>query len=136
MIRAVSHMNIYVLNQDKALEFYTQKLGFEVRTDFSMENGFRWLTVGPKGQPELEIILASPKAGGMFDEESAAHLTAILEKGLMGSGIFNTTDCRGTYEELKARGVEFISPPKETFYGVEALFKDGCGNWFSMTERK
>ena len=135
MIKKLSHATIYVTNQDAAHDFYVNKLGFEVRTDFTME-GFRWLTVGPKSQPELEIVLMEPKAGMMYDEETVAQLRALIEKGVMGAGVFNTDDCQATYEELKSRGVEFLSPPTERFYGIEALFKDNSGNWFSLTQHK
>lgn len=135
MIRKLSHSTIFVSDQDKALEFYTKVLGFELRTDFAMENGFRWLTVGPKTQPDLEIILYSAKAGGSIDAETAAHLKAVLDKGLMGAGVFETDDCQATYAELLAKGVEFLQPPQVRPYGVEAVFKDGCGNWFSLTQR-
>src|SRR5262245_59463621 len=70
-----------------------------------------------------------------LDEETVTHLRALLEKGVMGAGVWEADDCRATYEELKAKGVEFVSPPQEQFYGIEAIFKDGCGNWFSMTQR-
>jgi catechol 2,3-dioxygenase-like lactoylglutathione lyase family enzyme len=136
MITKLSHVNIYVLDQDAALEFYTQKLGFEVRTDFKMDNGFRWLTVGPKSQPELEIILFAVKPDMGMDAETAGHLRAILEKGGFGGGVLEVDDCRATYEDLKSKGVEFVSPPNETFYGIEAIMKDNSGNWFSMTQRK
>lgn len=136
MIERISHTTVYVLDQEKALQFYTQKLGFEVRVDFKMDNGFRWVTVGPKTQPELEIILFEVKAGGRYDEESANHLKAILEKGVLGGAVLSTSDCRATYEELVSKGVEFVSPPTETFYGIEAILSDGCGNLFSMTQRK
>jgi catechol 2,3-dioxygenase-like lactoylglutathione lyase family enzyme len=135
MIRKLSHATFFVTDQDKALAFYTQTLGFEVRTDFAMEGGFRWLTVGPKTQPDLEIILYSAKAGGMIDAETAAHLKAVMDKGLMGAGVFETDDCQATYEELRAKGVEFLQPPQARPYGVEAVFRDGCGNWFSLTQR-
>lgn len=135
MITKLSHATIYVLDYDKALEFYTQKLGFEVRADFPMDGGFRWLTVGPEGQPNMELVLYKPQAYGRLDEEAAGHIRAVLERGLMGAGVFDTDDCRRTYEELQARGVEFISPPQENPYGIEAIFKDGNGNWFSLTQR-
>lgn len=134
MIRRLSHATFYVIDQDKALQFYTQALGFELRMDFAMENGFRWLTVGPKGQPDVEIILYSAQAGAMLDETMAGHLQALLAKGLMGAGVFETDDCQATYEELLAKGVEFLQPPQARPYGVEAVFKDGCGNWFSLTQ--
>lgn len=134
MISKLSHATIYVNDQKRALEFYTTQLGFEVRTDFTMEGGFRWLTVGPKGQPDLEIILYAIGSGGMMDETASAHLKAILDKGVMGAGVFETPDCQKTYEELSGKGVEFIQPPQARPYGVEAIFKDGCGNWYSLTQ--
>lgn len=133
MISKLSHATIYVLNQEEAKDFYTNKLGFEVRTDLTLE-GFRWLTVSPKSQSDLEIVLMEAKAGPMIDETTAQQLREFIHKGLMGAGVFNTEDCRATYEELKRKGVEFISPPQERPYGVEALFKDNSGNWFSLTQ--
>ncbi len=135
MISKLSHATIYVTDQNKALDFYTQKLGFEVRTDFTMDGGFRWLTVGPKGQPDLEIILYGV-GGGMMDEATVGHLKAVLEKGAMGAGVFETSDCQTTFKELSSKGVEFIQPPQDRPYGVEAIFRDGCGNWFSLTQHK
>ncbi|HSE40546.1 MAG TPA: VOC family protein [Acidobacteriota bacterium] len=136
MITKLSHITIFVKDQEKAKDFYVGKLGFEVRTDAKMDSGFRWLTVGPKEQPDLEIVLVEPKPGPMFNEATAAQVQKLLDQESMGGGVFETEDCKATYEELKARGVEFTSPPKEQFYGIEALFKDGLGNWYSMTERK
>ena len=134
MISKLSHATIWVTDYDKALDFYTTKLGFEVRTDVKMDNGFRWLTVGPKGQPDLELILSQPRVEGVMDEDFVKHIKAILEKGIMSPGVFDTADWRKTYEELKAKGVEFIQAPKENPYGIEAIFKDGVGNWFSLTQ--
>jgi catechol 2,3-dioxygenase-like lactoylglutathione lyase family enzyme len=136
MITKLSHATIYVLNHDEAKDFYVNKLGMEVRTDAKMDNGFRWLTVGPKDQPDMEIVLMEIKAGQLWDEATAETMRSLVKKGSLGSGVFEASDCRATYEELKTKGVEFISPPKEQFYGVEALFKDNSGNWFSMTEQK
>lgn len=136
MITKLSHASIFVLDYDQALDFYVGKLGLEVRNDFKMDNGFRWVTVSPKDQPELEIILYEPHPMGQIDQETAEQLRSLLEKGVLGCGVFTTDDCRRDYQDLKAKGVEFIQPPKETFYGIEALFRDGCGNWFSLTERQ
>lgn len=133
MITRLSHYSIYVLDQDQAYDFYVNKLGFEVVTDVTMDNGFRWLTVKPKDQKDAEIVLMPVKAGSMFDEQSAAQLRDLIQKGKLGSGVFETNDCRATYAELKAKGVEFKSEPKDEFYGTEALFKDNSGNWFSLT---
>lgn len=133
MIKKLSHATIYVTNQEEAKRFYTEKLGFEVRTDVTME-GFRWLTVGPKTQPDLYIVLMEPKAGFMFDEATVKSLRELIQKGALGAGVFDTEDCKATYEELKGRGVEFLSPPQERPYGIEAIFKDNSGNWFSLTQ--
>ncbi len=136
MITRLSHATIYVTDQNKALDFYTNKLGMQVKTDFTMDNGFRWVTVGTKDQPDLELILYAVGSGGMMDETTAAHLRAVLEKGVMGGGVLEADDCCKTYEQLKSKGVEFVSPPQERPYGIEAIFKDGCGNWFSLTQHR
>ena len=137
MITKLSHTSFFVLDQDKAYDFYVNKLGFKVNTDATMENGFRWLTVTAPEQPDLEIVLfpANNKNNGL-DEETNKALKLLLEKGVMGAGVMSTPDCRATYEELKAKGVTFKSEPKEQFYGIEAVITDGCGNWFSMTQPK
>lgn len=137
MITRLTHASLYVLDQDKAFDFYVNKLGFRVNTDAKMENGFRWLTVTPPEQPELEVVLL-PVTGEhvMFDAETADLFRRLLEKGAMGAGVWETNDCRATYEELKGKGVEFKSEPKQQFYGLEAIMTDGCGNWFSMTEHQ
>jgi predicted enzyme related to lactoylglutathione lyase len=143
MIQRMSHSAIFVMDQDVAKDFYVNKLGFDITMDESMPNGFRWLTVSPKGQPELQIILMkvapSPFSNGGMQKIQPSDVDSIrdlMKKGAFGAGVFQTSDCRRTYEELKARGVEFVSPPKEQFYGVEAVFKDPFGNWFSMTQPK
>jgi catechol 2,3-dioxygenase-like lactoylglutathione lyase family enzyme len=136
MITKLSHVTLFVNNQDEAKRFYVDTLGFEVRTDHTMEGGFRWLTVGPKTQPELEIVLLEPKAGPMLDDEAASAVRLLLKKGVLGAGVFQVDDCRRTYDELKLRGVQFKGAPEDRFYGVEAIMSDGLGNWFSMTQPK
>jgi predicted enzyme related to lactoylglutathione lyase len=136
VITRLSHATLYVLDQSEALTFYRDKLGFEVRADMAMDNGFRWLTVGPKTQPDLEIILMAVKESPMFAADKVAMLRQLLQGGALGAGVLEVDDCQQTYEEMKAKGVEFMSPPTERFYGIEALFKDNSGNWFSMCQRK
>ena len=133
MIQRISHSSVFVLDQDRAKTFYTEKLGFEVRTDVSME-GFRWLTVGAPGQPDHELVLMPLQAGPMMDEKTCQTIRGLIEGGKLGAGVLATADCRKTYEELSARGVEFIQPPTEQSYGIEAVLKDDSGNWFSMTQ--
>ncbi|HEX9513080.1 MAG TPA: VOC family protein [Puia sp.] len=135
MITKLSHATLFVLDQQRAYDFYVTTLGFKVGTDATMENGFRWLTVIPPDQPDLEIALLSPLEGNMYpDPETRAAFKTLLERGALGAGVLHTPDCRATYEELKAKGVAFKSEPKEQFYGIEAVITDGLGNWFSMTQ--
>lgn len=134
MLQKLSHATIYCLDQDKAKAFYTEKLGFEVRNDIVL-GGFRWLTVSPKGQPDLELVLMPTHPGPMMDEATCAALRGLIQKGVLGPGVFETADCKTTYEELKARGVEFLGPPQERPYGVEAMLKDDSGNLFSVVQR-
>jgi hypothetical protein len=102
-----------------------------------MENGFRWLTLTPPDQPDIEIPLLAPLHNGMgYTEEVRNAFKTLLENNALGAGVLYTPDCRATYEELKAKGVEFKGEPKEQFYGIEAIIMDGCGNWFSMTQPK
>jgi len=74
--------------------------------------------------------------GPKLQEDDVANIKALVKKGAFGAGVFDTADCRKTYEELKAKGVEFLAPPKEEFYGIQAVFRDPFGNWFSLTEPK
>jgi catechol 2,3-dioxygenase-like lactoylglutathione lyase family enzyme len=135
MITKLSHASIYVLDQDEAYDFYVNKLGFNVHTDAPMGPGMRWLTVCPKEQPDLEISLMPIKAGMMFSEEAAEQLRNLVKNGTFGFGVFETNDIYATYEELKAKGVEFSKAPTKEFYGIEALFKDNSGNWFSLGQK-
>jgi catechol 2,3-dioxygenase-like lactoylglutathione lyase family enzyme len=135
MIQRLSHATIYVLDQDAARDFYVNKLGFEVRMDQRMDNGFRWMTVSPKGQPDFQLILMQVD-GPNIQPDVAATLRGLLERGKLGGAVLQTDDCRATYEELKDKGVEFLSPPADRFYGVEAVLKDNSGNWFSMNQMK
>jgi len=134
MIRRMSHATIFVENQEEALAFYRDKLGFRVHTDAKINDDFRWLTVCTNDDPDFELILLEPKPGMLMDEETSKQMRAIMAKGVLGAGAFNTDDCQGTYDELKAKGVEFISAPAQRPYGIEAVFKDNSGNWFSLTQ--
>jgi catechol 2,3-dioxygenase-like lactoylglutathione lyase family enzyme len=145
MIQKMSHTTIYVLDQDVAKDFYVDKLEFELKADYSSPNGFRWLTVAPKGQAEIEITLMKVGSGGQFGKRGEAGestrkdvdaMAGLLKKGWFSAGVFQTADCRKTYEEYKAKGVEFVSEPKDEFFGVVAVIKDPFGNWLSMSQPK
>lgn len=133
MITRLSHATVHCLDQESAIDFYTNKLGFEVRTDARLGE-VRWVTVGPKTQPELEIILGHI-GPPMFAPEDTAAMRALVAKGAIGVGVLQVDDCRATYEELSAKGVEFVQEPVDRPYGIEAILRDDSGNWFSVTQR-
>ena len=136
MVTRLSHSCIYVLDQDSAYNFYVNTLGFTVKTDAMFGPGNRWLTVSPPQQPDLEITLMPVKAGMSLNEEKSEMLRKLVESGTFGFGVFECDDIYATYEELKTKGVKFKKEPKEEFYGIEALFVDDSGNWFSLCQRQ
>jgi len=136
MITKVTHMCVYVLDQDSAHDFYTNKLGFKVVMDAPMGPDARWLTVSAPDQPGFEITLFPIVVGKMFPEETAKVMKELVKKGTFGCGVLQCNDIFATYEELKGKGVEFIKPPTKEFYGTEALFKDDSGNWYSLQPKE
>src|SRR5436190_5611556 len=134
MITKLAIATVWVLDQDESKEFYTGKLGFEVRTDMTMGPGMRWLTVGPKEQPDVELTLMVPGSPAT-PPEAAEQIRSLVAQGMLGAGVFGTDDCRATHKELAARGVVFLQEPTERPYGIEAIFRDNSGNWFSLTQR-
>ena len=137
MIR-ISTAQVWVHDQEEALAFYTQKLGMEVRADVSFpEMGdFRWLTVGPAGQEGVAIVLMAIPGPPVLTDETAAQIRDLMAKGYAGTVFLTTDDCRASYEELKARGVEFTEEPEERPYGIDSGFRDPSGNSFRLTEVK
>ena len=135
MITKLNHVSIFVLDQDSAYDFYVNKLGFIVNTDAPMGPGARWLTVCPPEQPDLEIALMAISEGMMFSKGAAESMRKLVADGTFGFGVFECNDLLATYEELKAKGVEFKKAPTQEFYGFEALFKDDSGNWFSLGQK-
>ena len=135
MLDKLTTVNVWVNDQDEALEFYTKKLGMEVRDDVTVPEmgNFRWLTVAP---PKSEVALALMVVPGppVFDQETSDQLKALVAKGAAGGLFFATEDCRGTYEELKAKGVEFSQEPTEQPYGLDAGFRDSSGNSMRMMQ--
>jgi catechol 2,3-dioxygenase-like lactoylglutathione lyase family enzyme len=132
MITNVSLVTVYCLDQDKARDFYVNLLGFETRTDVTMGEGYRWLTIGHPNQPELEVTLMLP--GPPLDEEAAAFVRRQLEKGQMGALGLRVDDCHKTFAELSAQGVTFLQEPSDRPYGVEAVMRDNTGNWLVLVE--
>jgi catechol 2,3-dioxygenase-like lactoylglutathione lyase family enzyme len=132
MLNAITHHQVWVFDQDEALEFYVGKLGFEVHTDAQMEV-MRWLTVNLPGQPEREIMLLLPQPP-VVDEESVEEVRALVAKGACGTTILTTDDCRADYARLAAAGVEFTQEPTERFYGIDAALRDPFGNQVRMTQ--
>jgi uncharacterized glyoxalase superfamily protein PhnB len=137
MIR-IAHAQLWVHDQDEALAFYTQKLGMEVRADVTLpEMGdFRWLTVGPAGQEDVAIALMAIPGAPIMDDETAQQVRDLMAKGFAGTVFLSTDDCQASYEELKARGVEFVDEPHEQPYGIDSSFRDPSGNHFRLTQVK
>lgn len=134
MINGMSIVSVWVLDQDSAKDFYCRKLGFELSSDITLEHGMRWLTVRPPGNAGQEFLLMDPSRS-MLGQEAAGQVRALVAKGALTPGVIATTDCRGDYEALTKRGVEFTQPPAERPYGIEAILRDDSGNWFSFTQR-
>jgi predicted enzyme related to lactoylglutathione lyase len=135
MIR-IATAQVWVHDQDEALAFYTQKVGLEVRADVTMpEMGdFRWLTVGPVGQPDVDIVLMAIPGPPVMDAETAEQVRTLMAKGFAGTVFLTTDDCQAAYEELKARGVEFTEVPEERPYGIDSGFRDPSGNSIRLTQ--
>ena len=132
----IATAQLWVHDQDEALAFYTQKLGIEVRVDVTLpEMGdFRWLTVGPAGQPDVAIVLMAIPGPPVMDAETAEQVRALMAKGFAGTVFLTTDDCQASYEELRARGVEFSEAPEERPYGIDSGFRDPSGNSFRLTQ--
>ena len=132
MITNISLTTVFCLDQDEARDFYVDVLGFELRTDATMGDSFRWVTVGHPSQPELEVTLMTP--GPPLDPEAAEFVRRQLQKGQWGGFGMQVDDCRKTYAELTAAGVTFVQEPAERPYGVEAVMRDISGNWLVLVE--
>ena len=132
MIQKVSHMVVYVLDQQRAYDFYVNKLGFDVRTDAKMGD-FRWLTVGLAGQ-DVSIVLMAIPGPPVMDAETTEQVRTLTAKGFAGTIFLTTDDCQASYEELKGRGVDFVEEPEERPYGIDSAFRDPSGNHIRLTQ--
>jgi uncharacterized glyoxalase superfamily protein PhnB len=132
----ISTAQLWVHDQDEALAFYTEKLGMEVRSDVTLPEmgNFRWLTVGPPGQEDISIVLMAIPGQPVMDNDTAEQVSALMAMGFAGTVFLTTDDCRGSYEELKGRGVEFVEPPEERPYGIDSGFRDPSGNHLRLTQ--
>jgi catechol 2,3-dioxygenase-like lactoylglutathione lyase family enzyme len=132
----IANAQLWVTDQDEALEFYTQKLGMEVRSDVTLPElgDFRWLTVGPAGQEDFAITLMAIPGPPVMDEETAEQVRNLVAKGFAGTVFLTTDDVRAEYEELKGRGVEFTEEPEERPYGIDTGFRDPSGNSLRLTQ--
>ena len=132
----INSAQLWVHDQDEALAFYTQKLGWEVRSDVTLpEMGdFRWLAVGPAGQPDIAIVLMAIPGPPVMDAETAEQVRTLMAKGFAGTVFLTTDDCKQSYDELSARGVEFTEQPFDTPYGVDSGFRDPSGNSVRLTQ--
>jgi predicted enzyme related to lactoylglutathione lyase len=131
----IANAQLWVHDQDEALAFYTEKLGWEVRSDVTMPElgNFRWLTVGPASQPDFAIVLMAIPGPPVMDAETTEQVKSLMAKGFAGTVFLTTEDCYASYEELKGRGVEFVEEPEERPYGIDAGFRDPSGNHLRLT---
>ena len=138
MLKQLANVQVWVHDQDEALAYYTEKLGLELREDVTVPEmgNFRWLSVGVPGQDDVAIVLMAVPGPPVFEEETREQIHALLAKGASGGLFFVTDDIRGTYEELKGRGVEFTQEPTQQPYGLDAGLRDPSGNQFRMIERR
>jgi catechol 2,3-dioxygenase-like lactoylglutathione lyase family enzyme len=136
MLKQLTHVQVWVHDQDEALAFYTDKLGMELREDVTVPEmgNFRWLSVGVPGQDDIAITLMAIPGPPVFDEETRQQIQTLLSKGASGGLFFSTEDAQKTYEELKGRGVEFTQEPTEQPYGIDAGFRDASGNHFRVAQ--
>jgi len=126
----LSNTQLWVTDQDAALAFYTQKLGWEVRMDLTMPEmgNFRWLAVGPSGQADISIVLMAIPGEPVMDDQTARQVRELTAKGFAGTLFLTTDDIQATYRELSGRGVEFVEQPEQRPYGIDAAFRDPSGN--------
>jgi uncharacterized glyoxalase superfamily protein PhnB len=133
---SVANAQLWVHDQDEALAFYTQKVGFELRSDVTVAElgNFRWLTVGPAGQPDFAIVLMAIPGPPVMDPETAEQVRTLMAKGFAGTVFLTTEDLYAAYEDLKSRGVEFSEQPEERPYGIDSGFRDPSGNSIRLTQ--
>ena len=134
----LSTAQLWVLDQDEALAFYTQKLGWELRSDLTLPElgDFRWLTVGPAGQPDISVVLMAIPGPPVMDAQTAQQVRDLTTKGFAGTLFLTTDDCQAAYRELSARGVEFTEAPQERPYGIDSAFRDPSGNNIRLTQQR
>ena len=131
----IANAQFWVHDQDEAARFYTDKLGWEVRSDVTVEEwNFRWLTVGPVGQPDVGLVLMPVPGPPMLEESASQALAGLVAQGAGGTLFLETDDCQRTYDELSARGVEFNDPPTPQPYGIDTSFRDPSGNNVRVTQ--
>jgi uncharacterized glyoxalase superfamily protein PhnB len=132
----IANAQLWVHDQEEALAFWTEKVGMEVRADVTLAemDGFRWLTVGPPGQEDVSIVLMAIPGAPVMDEKTGNQVRELMGKGFAGTVFLTTDDCQASYEELKARGIEFSEAPEERPYGIDSGFRDPSGNSIRLTE--
>jgi uncharacterized glyoxalase superfamily protein PhnB len=133
----IGSTQLWVHDQDVALEFWTEKVGMEVREDVSFpeEMGdFRWLTVGPPLQDDISIVLMKPPGPPMMDDDTRKQILDLVAKGFASTVFLTTDDVQASFEQLSARGVEFTEPPNQMPYGIDSGFRDPSGNSVRLTQ--
>lgn len=133
----IASAHLWVHDQEVALRFWTEKVGMEVRQDVSLpdvDGMFCWLTVGPRGQDDVSIVLMAVPGEPVMDEPTRKQVLDLTAKGFAGTIFLTTEDCHASYRELQARGVEFSEEPHEMPYGIDCGFRDPSGNSVRLTQ--
>jgi predicted enzyme related to lactoylglutathione lyase len=132
----IANTQLWVHDQQAAVDFYTQKVGMEVRADVTLPElgDFRWLSVGPAGQDDVAIVLMAIPGPPVMDDQTADQVRELMAKGFAGTVFLTTPDCQASYEELSERGVEFVEKPEQRPYGIDAGFRDPSGNHLRLTQ--
>lgn len=132
----ISTVQLWVHDQEAALAFWTSQVGLEVREDVTVPEmgNFRWLTVGPRDQADIAIVLMAIPGPPMLDASTAKEIEALMAKGFAGTVFLTTDDCQKSYEDLSGRGVEFTELPERRPYGIDCGFRDPSGNSIRLTQ--
>jgi catechol 2,3-dioxygenase-like lactoylglutathione lyase family enzyme len=132
----IAFAGVWVQDQEEALAFYTEKLGWELRADVTLPEfgNYRWLTVGPPEQPDVSVVLNAIPGPPVVDAGTSDEIRSLMAKGWAGNVLLTTDDAQASYEELRKRGIEFVEAPEERPYGIDCAFRDPSGNQFRLTQ--
>ena len=133
----IASAQLWVHDQDVALQYWTDRVGMEVREDVTLPElgNFRWLAVGPPGQDDVQLVLMAVPGPPLMDDATRTQVLDVMSKGFAGTVFLTTEDIETTYREMVSRGVDFNEPPHQMPYGIDSGFRDPSGNSVRLTQR-